>query len=249
MTTTDYSFGLFPEDDDDDKRDRRRFIKYLLFVILFLMGLWFYITEVRPKINRTEQDLNENIEQALEIKRWRDRSERENAMIYTLTQQNIALAAKYDTTVAKLQKEVEKYKKDLKKGGNVTITNVETKASGSSKTDSIVYIITDSQCPDIGYVDSITQFNGWITGTITARKDSTHISNLHIKHEFSIVNGYESNGLFKKRTPYTLLTSTNPYDSIVDLKSYNTVIPKPNKLNIFGIGITLGVVTTLLLLK
>ena len=143
-----------------------------------------------------------------------------------------------DSTVHALQDLVEKYKADLKKGGSAAIISVVTKSKGIGTTiilrgdtlwtDSLVYIYP--------IYTSVIDNEGWIIDSIVATKD-TITNHVKIVNDFSLVLGYERQGLFKPRKPYAELTNKNPYTATNALRVADFRSIPPKKL---GLGVNVG---------
>lgn len=171
-----------------------------------------------------------------------------NNKVQSLEKENLELLKLSDSLSLELYQFIARNKKKLKNGGSATIVESNIKANGTSKTDVIIKN-ADSICNPT-YIDTITQFNNWITGTIIINKDSSVIQNLKIKDNFKVLIGSEKQGLFKKSKLFADIISDNPYKEISNIRSYQvTDNRKSYKLTIFGIGVGVGITTMLLLIK
>lgn len=129
--------------------------------------------------------------------------------------------------LVKLQKVVESYKKELKKGGSVTVIEGETKFD-------TVYVDKKHDGKIVGrdtFMNTID--NKWITLTYGWKKDST-IAQLKTRDEYDIVIGYD------KKKPFADVTSHSPYSSVRTVRSFQVEVPKQKK-NHIGIGIMYGI--------
>lgn len=169
-----------------------------------------------------------------EKKTWIDKEGHYNSKIETLTSDNIAFLLEgehKDSTIQKLTRLVDKYKKDIKKQGSITIIHTEGEVEGSSIT------VVDTTKQEVKYTSDFN-FKGWVWGSTIATKDSTHIS-FKYKDEFNIVVGEEKTGFLGlgKSKPYSLITSKSPYTTVKEQKTYQTTLPPPKK---FGVGFIAG---------
>lgn len=149
-----------------------------------------------------------------------------------------------DSVILQLKSDLARNKKYLTQGGSVAVIGTQTNAHiadtiTSRGKDTLVVGDTVYVYPEYSF--GIHQFGEWITGTGKVNKDSVNID-IQLKHEYSIVIGTESNGLFKKRTPFAELTNKNPYDSTTALRVANITAPKDHVKLKVGIGIALGLI-------
>ena len=126
-----------------------------------------------------------------------------------------------DTTIARLQKVTEAYKKELKKGGEVIVTRTETRIDTFTQ-----IIFTDST---FNYSDD------WIS--LKGKLDKGIHFSLSTSDMFSIVTGYRKENIFSKREPFVEITSSSPYTTVTNIKSLKIVNDRP-KIN--WLSITAG---------
>ena len=74
---------------------------------------------------------------------------------------------------------------------------------------------------------------------VTSNRDSTNL-NIRVRNEYTVVLGYESQGLFKpkRKKPFAEVKSKNPYTEIDGLRTYQVSSPKEKR---WGIGPYIGV--------
>lgn len=160
------------------------------------------------------------------LKKWKDKDSLEHAkilVIQTSKEKDFLKIQSKDSTIKELQNLLKKSKID--KRGSVTIVKTNTKVITKTKT----------QIKDNTY---LSHFNlgSWVIGNTIANKDSTSVD-LHIKNDYSVVIGNESQGWFKKPKTFVEVTNKNPYTETKTLRTYKVSIPREKK---FGIGPIVG---------
>jgi hypothetical protein len=142
-----------------------------------------------------------------------------------------------DSTIQKLQNLVVEYKRKLKEPGSTAIV-ISTEGEASGQTATVVTV--DPDCPDANPTyTGLYDFNGWVWGEVIANKDSIGVS-VRYRDEFSVVIG-EEGGFLKKKKPFALITSKNPYTDIKEYKTFQVEAPPPKRFSVgpglmFGLG-------------
>jgi hypothetical protein len=146
------------------------------------------------------------------------------------SEQLLSLASK-DKTILKLQTLVAKYKKELKKPGNVAIV-ATTEAVVDISVSKSIQIIDDKG--NISYEPVPFNLKDWVWGTVTTKKDSVNIS-LKYKEEINFVLGQEKTGFLGlgKTKTFAEITFKNPYNEVKDMKVYQV---KEKSKNYWHIG-------------
>lgn len=158
-----------------------------------------------------------------------------------------------DSLTLELQKEVKEMSKYLKKQGSVTQVNTEGNIETSTETE---VEVTPEGDP---IYKSKFNLDGWVFGNSVATKDSTYY-NISYKDKYSIVIGIEPTGFLGlgKGKPFGQVTSSNPYNTVKTLKTYQVGIPKTKRWSVgpsaglqyyessfkpyVGVGITFGLI-------
>lgn len=139
-----------------------------------------------------------------------------------------------DIQISNLQAEVAKYKKQLGKGGSVTLL-------GTSTTIDTSYVKNDNPCEGkiFKWEDSIK--NKWIDWEYSVL-DKNVAFHLTTRDSLSIVNKQLKQGWFKRPKYYSEVTNFNPYSSTKSLITYKVVNDYKSKnfhvgpAFIYGIG-------------
>jgi len=127
-----------------------------------------------------------------------------------------------DSIINELISVVNKYQKELKKGGSITRFQTNTIISDSSKTyityqdtifrDKVAYI----------YPTYKTKFNTkWYKGTVRANNKTINLDSFSFTNSYNVIFGKEKVGLFKTKS-FVQIDNLNPYSSTGQLKSYIT---------------------------
>jgi hypothetical protein len=119
-----------------------------------------------------------------------------------------------DSSIIALQNQVQYYKSLLKHNGSVS--NVST----VTIVDTIIHTDTISNVTDTFNINLDKLFNNWITGYIAGNHNNTRLA-FNVKNEFSVIIGYESQGIFKKDKPVAIITNANPYTKTTALRVYS----------------------------
>lgn len=73
--------------------------------------------------------------------------------------------------------------------------------------------------------------NKWINAKYGFNKGLSYLD-LKVYNEYQITIGYEGGNLFKKGTPYGIVTNMNPYTSTKDMRVYQVSVPKQKRMGI-----------------
>lgn len=73
--------------------------------------------------------------------------------------------------------------------------------------------------------------NKWINAKYGFNKGFSYLD-LKVYNEYQITIGYEGGNLFKKGTPYGVVTNMNPYTSTKDMRVYQVSVPKQKRMGI-----------------
>lgn len=73
--------------------------------------------------------------------------------------------------------------------------------------------------------------NKWINAKYGFNKGLSYLD-LKVYNEYQITIGYEGGNLFKKGTPYGVVTNMNPYTSTKDMRVYQVSVPKQKRMGI-----------------
>ena len=71
----------------------------------------------------------------------------------------------------------------------------------------------------------------WINAKYGFNRGFSYL-NLKVYNEYQITIGYEGGNLFKKGTPYGIVTNMNPYTSTKDMRVYQVSVPKQKRMGI-----------------
>lgn len=146
-----------------------------------------------------------------------------------------------DKTINWLKEEVEKYKKNIKNSGSVTVIETNTNFNGTTPTTVIsTPIIKDSIVYEKQTFETDSKDTTWIKYHIKSNSDSTSIK-LKIKNQYTVVIGEEKVGFLKKR-PVVLVTNKNPYSTVSQLRTYEVINNYRNKITLglqagYGLGL------------
>jgi ketosteroid isomerase-like protein len=176
-----------------------------------------------------------------ELKVYRNKDGQQVARIEYLEQKDLKALLDIktkDAQVVEMQQLVEKYRKELKKGGTATIIE------GTTKVDTVtteVIVKGDSIFPTyIGGID----LGEWVMARIEANRDSISLD-LDIRNKYSVVFGKEKTGFLGlgKRKPFAEVTNHNPYSETSMIKTYSVTPPRPSRWGVgplVGYGLTAG---------
>lgn len=181
------------------------------------------------------------------VKIWKDKdglSNTSNSVITTQNPDDFTNLKNLSEENKKLQADVKKYKDKIKNGGNVTNFGSNTEASSTTITK--VDTVTIDNTKQLVYSSSFDK-EGWVTGDIVARTDSTTV-NVKVKNEYTVVIGYDKTGFLGlgKPIPFSQVTSLNPYSSTPTLKTYQVDIKRKRTWVVptviaLGVGVVTGV--------
>lgn len=73
--------------------------------------------------------------------------------------------------------------------------------------------------------------NKWINAKYGFNKGLSYLD-LKVYNEYQITIGYEGGNLFKKGTPYGIVTNMNPYTLPIDMRVYQVSVPKQKRMGI-----------------
>ena len=73
--------------------------------------------------------------------------------------------------------------------------------------------------------------NKWINAKYGFNRGFSYLD-LKVYNEYQITIGYEGGNLFKKGTPYGIVTNMNPYTSTKDMRVYQVSVPKQKRMGI-----------------
>ena len=188
-----------------------------------LVFLFFYF---KNNARNAEAQYKNNVAALTEkVRKVNNKLGEESYKVTSLTAYNTELLEHVDakdSVVARLQQVVKEYEDDIKSGGSVTVIH------DTVFIEKTVPVYVNGDTTFFNYSDNWLTLKGQITDSLDF--------NLGIKNDYSIVIGYESNGLFKSKTPYTLVTNKNPYSEVKAIKSFDVKIPKQK----WSIGVTGG---------
>jgi hypothetical protein len=71
----------------------------------------------------------------------------------------------------------------------------------------------------------------WINAKYGFNRGFSYLD-LKVYNEYQITIGYEGGNLFKKGTPYGIVTNMNPYTSTKDMRVYQVSVPKQKRMGI-----------------
>lgn len=207
-------------------------IKSLILIIALIVMFKHYYYE---KTRRVEVETLVEASNK-EVEKWVDRHGQNLAKIQILETANKENFLSYETqnqTIKELQKLVKENKKLLKgaKGAAGIIKSI-TEINATSVTK-----IEKDKEGDPVYSSKIE--DPWFEAYVKASKDSTDLK-IKTMHNLSLVMGYESEGLFKKKKPYAIAKDANPYSDIKDMRIYNITKTK-HKFSVgpyFGPGLS-----------
>ncbi len=203
-------------------------IKSLILIIALIVMFKHYYYE------RTRRVEVENLVEASnkEVEKWVDKHGQSLAKIQILETANKENFLSYKTqnqTIKELQELVKENKKLLKGAkGAAGIIKSTTEISATSGTK-----IEKDETGSPVYSSKIE--DPWFKADVKASKDSTDLK-IKTIHSLSLVMGYESEGLFKKKKPYAVAKDANPYSDIQDMRIYNITKTKHK----FSVGPYLG---------
>lgn len=205
----------------------------IVYVVSIFIALIWANRELRMQSSQNKQ-LIEALEESVRFERGKNNEhiarisilETENA------EQFLNLKLK-DEDLIELQKEVQRYKKELKEQGSVTkiITEAKYDTIWEFKPPSGDTIILSESI----LMDSLK--TEWIDVTFGFVKGNSVFYLNKFRNEYSIAIGRESQGWLKKSKPFVEVTSYNPYTEVKSLRTYQVSLPRGKR---WGIGIQAG---------
>lgn len=220
----------------------------LLVIILLIVGSILLIGKYKRTLNQVNS-LYEHVSDTLTL--TKDELGNQIAKNSVLESNNINLILEIksqDTNIIWLQKEIEKYKKELEEGSSVTIitdfthiidslSNIIVIGRDTIVKDSLIYLypIYDFSAEKKGFHSGINDSVTWIKYNVKAGKN-LGILDLSIYNDYSVVIGEEKVGFLKPRKTFVEITNYNPYSTISTLKSYRVSQKKTH----FTVGIQAG---------
>lgn len=214
---------------------------YNLILSGFVFIALFFTIQSRNKYKDSYEENKANISaMADSLDHFKNKNGDNVARIKTLETQNssafLGLETK-DKEIIRLQQVVKQYKKELKNSGSVT--NFSSNTSIDTMFNSEVSFEQSIDTSNYVYPIYRSAFNleDWVQGKIEARKDGVEVS-LKIRNDYSIIIGEESQGLFKKKIPFSDVINYNPYSFTTQSRTYKVSLPKVKKN---GIGIMGGI--------
>lgn len=212
----------------------------LLSIVLSIVVIILIITNIDScKKQQAKEDAYEAMNDT--IKQYRNKYNQEvtkRQIVETYSVKQFLAMKTTDSFLLALQKEVSSFKKELKKGGSVTVIDNDTDVNTNNETEVIgsdTIIINDTVWLYPIYFTDINDKGKWITGSIRASKDSIH-SNIKVHNEYSIILGTEKDGLFKRK-PVATVTNKNPYTHTNNTVTYQVKAPAVKRI---GIGVNTG---------
>ncbi len=199
----------------------------LLVAALVMAILWMIFLIYKSQMDKFE-DLkleNSTLTDSLIIKRLENGQQ--TAMINVLQAdrvQDLLKIKSKDSVINKLQVEVQRYKKEIKKGGSVTVVGNSTNVTGTTP-----IIPADTSQASIAPF-SFTFSDKWIYLSGKGLNDSLDFD-LKVKNEYTIAIGYE------KKKPFVEITNHNPYTETSYLRTFEVKVPKASR---FGLGLQAG---------
>lgn len=173
-----------------------------------------------------------------EVEKWVDKHGQSMAKIQileTTNQKNFLAFKTQNKTIQELQKLVKDNKKLLTGiKGSAGIIKSETEINSTSATK-----VGKDKEGNLVYTTEVK--DPWFEAYIKAKKDSTDLK-IKTHHSLSLVLGYESEGLFKKKKPYAIAKDDNPYSDIKDMRIYN-ITKNKHKFSVgpyFGPGMSVS---------
>lgn len=225
--------------------------KILLYIVggLLLLSLFLTLKTCNQADTVAEQSgLIHSLNDTVKI--WKDKeglSNTSNSVVTTRDPDDFLKLNNQSKEIQKLQKEVEKYKSSIKKGGSVTNFVSETKVTSTNPTKVDTVIIDNTR-----KLIYRSEFNkeGWVFGNTIATPDSTTI-NVQTKDEYTVVVGFENRGFLGlgKGTPFSLVRNGNPYSTTPELKTYQVDIQGKKYTWVLPtvIALALGIITGVVL--
>lgn len=204
----------------------------LLGIIAILLGVAIFlgVTANKDKDSYREQvSLYNAITDTL--KTWKDKDSLNNAKIQVMQTEKTADFLKIQNltgTNLELQNLIKNKDKKIKDLNTALIHKDET-----------VYIDTLRMYYPVGgdtiifsqsvLLDTIN--NKWINAKYGFNRGLSYLD-LRVYNEYQITIGYEGGNLFRKGTPYGIVTNMNPYTLTKDMRVYQVSVPKQKRMGI-----------------
>ena len=172
---------------------------------------------------------------SLEI--WKDKDSLSNAMITALEAekaQNFLKLTNLSSENRRLQKEVEKYQKQLKNGG--ALVNMSNEVVVETITETKVDTVNSNPVYTSNY-----NMNDWVVGRIVANKDSIY-HNLSVKNEYTVILSKQKSGFLGLGPTYTnaQVVNHNPFSQVKSMRAIQVQEDRPKRFNIgpyVGVGV------------
>lgn len=184
-------------------------------------------------------------------KTWKDKegkSHTKNTAVITENPKDFINLKDQSPEIQKLQEQVKKYEKQIKKGGSVTNFTSETKVTTTVPTK-VDTVYTTKETPKYIYRSTFNK-EGWVFGDVTASPDSTNI-NIGVKNEYTVVVGFDKTGFLGlgKPIPFSEVTNHNIYSTTPTIKTYQVDIKRRNTWVLptaiaLGVGVVGGILIT-----
>jgi len=152
------------------------------------------------------------------------------AILSTINKKQFTELKTNDSTIAKLQVVVRKYKGKL---ASATITSNVTRDKGSTSTTITISDTVFTEKQTLLYPTYESQWDDqWSKGLIRASKDSI-IRDIKIRNEYEITQGEERQGLFRPKKLSVTIKNLNPNTETSELRTYT--VSTPNKRYTIGL--------------
>ena len=224
----------------------------IIVTLILIIGIFGFWGNNHKQKRDVAENLTETLNDTLEVYQGKDGENRARISQFIANDAKTFLRLKStEKDVIWLQKQVEKYKKEIKDKGSVSVseiqgnyaTTVPTKVSypmipikdtASGKTIKVADITSP-----IYIANSGDKFGEWANISSIATKDSTKYT-LLTKDRITLVLGVEKTGFFGmgKGKPFADITNENPFSTTKSLRSFE--VNNPYKRLVLGIGGTYG---------
>jgi hypothetical protein len=226
------------DDHPTNIKSNRTVVYILLLAILWVAGFIYILnTEVNERIRFDEQA--KGLRQ--ELKRTRDKYNREKVSFQALTVEHLELIASKDSLVNQLN-QLRKNAKIKDAGETALIFTTETRIDSTSlplDTSSISINQNGDSVRVSTY--SFEPLSPWIKGRLVINGDSVMLSN------FAVTNTYEisiskTGGIFRKnRNMEVNIRNNNPYSTTLDAISYQVPVTPPKRGLWLLSGVCIGI--------
>lgn len=209
----------------------------IVLIVAVIVGILVGVYIDRTLFNSKAEE-NKNLLKSLnsELVVWKDKDSINHAkiaVIETKRAKDFIKLESNDSLVKQLQATVKKHKSKLKNKGSVTNVSTTTEIKATAETQ-IIEI-------DSNYTEYRSNFNigGWVIGTTSSNKNTTTIDFV-VTNDFSVIIGEDSNGWFKKSTPFVEIMFSNSDTEIETLRTYQVSAPRVNRI-ILGPAFIVGI--------